>query len=327
MRLSKVVVPILAAALHLGSAPAFAQQPMNDQLRATARTLGEEGIKLFEEGRYSEALDRFERADALVHAPTLGLLAARTLEKLGRLIEASERYRAVMLVQLDAKAPEPFKEAQETASKELEAVRARIPTLEIVVEGPGAEAAKVTLDGNEVPRAIIGVKTPVDPGVHRLEAETPTAAAVSDLSIDEKQAARAVLTLVPKEPAPGDKQPVVGPKPKPSTQRTIGFVTLGVGGGLAVMGIAAGITGLVKEGELVDKYGCKDDACPPSAKDALASYTTARTLSIVGYVAGGIGIGTGLALVLTAPKAPARTNKAHIEPWLGIGSAGLRGTF
>jgi len=327
MRLSKVVVPLLAAALHLGSAPAFAQQP-NDQLRATARALGDEGVKHFEAGRYSEALDRFERADALVHAPTLGLLAARSLEKLGRLVEAAERYRAVMLVQLDAKAPEAFKEAQETASKELEAVRARIPTLEIVVEGPGAEAATVMLDGNEVPKAIIGVKTPINPGVHRLEAETPTAAAVSDLTIDEKQAARAVLTLTPKEAAVGgNKPPVTGPRPKASPQRTIGFVTLGIGGGVAVMGIAAGITGLVKQRELVDEYGCKDDACPPRAEEALASYNTARTLSIVGYVVGGVGVATGLALVLTAPKTPAPTNKAHIEPWIGIGSAGLRGTF
>jgi hypothetical protein len=328
MRLSKVVVPLLAAALHLGSAPAFAQKPVNDQLRATARALGEEGIALFEQGKYSEALDRFERADALVHAPTLGLLAARSLEKLGRLIEASERFRGVMLVQLDAKAPAQFKEAQATAGKELEAVRARIPTIEIVVEGPGAEQATVTVDGAEVPRAIIGVKTPINPGVHRIEAETPTATAVSRMSIDEKQTVRAVLTLVPKETALGDKQPVVvGTKTKSSLQRTMGFVTLGVGGGFAVMGIAAGITGLVKQNTLVKDFKCDDTGCPQNAKEALASYTTARTLSIVGYVVGGVGLGTGLALVLTAPKAPAPTNKAHIEPWVGIGSAGLRGTF
>jgi hypothetical protein len=332
MRLSKVVVPLLAAALYLGSAPAFAQaQPLNDQLRATARALGEEGISLFEKGRYAEALDRFERADALVHAPTLGLLAARSLEKLGRLVEAAERYRGVTLVQLDPKAPDAFKEAQTTASKELEAVRARIPTLEIVVEGPGAEQATVTVDGTEVPKAIVGVRTPINPGVHRIEAETPTASAVSDLSIDEKQAARAVLTLVPKETTPPDagngKQPPVTTTKAP-LRRTLGFVSLGVGGAFTVMGIATGISTLSKEKELKRAHGCDGGVCPfDTPQGPLDSYNRMRALAITGFVVGGVGLAAGVALILTAPKPPAQTNKAHIEPWVGLGSAGLRGTF
>ncbi len=332
MRLSKVVVPLLAAVLSFASAPAFAQ--VNDQLRATARALGEEGIALFEKGRYAEALDRFERADALVHAPTLGLLAARSLEKLGRLIEASERYRAVTLVELDAKAPEAFKEAQTTAIKELEAVRARIPTLEIVVEGPGAEGATVTFDGTEVPKAIVGVRTPINPGVHHLEAETPTASAVSDLSVDEKQAARAVLTLVPKETTPpgGDgKQP--GAKGKAPLQRTLGFVSLGVGGGLVVMGAISGIIALGALSDF-DRLCEPGTRCTPKKKEdkaevekVIKTYDTANPITITGFVAGGVALAAGVALVLTAPKTPAPTNKAHVEPWIGLGSAGLRGTF
>lgn len=325
MRLSKVVVPLLAAVLNFGSAPAFAQ--VNDQLRATARALGEEGIALFEKGRYAEALDRFERADALVHAPTLGLLAARSLEKLGRLVEASERYRGVTLVELDPKAPEAFKEAQATAIKELEAVRARIPTLEIVVEGPGAEGATVTLDGTEVPKAIVGVRTPINPGVHHLEAETPTATAVSDLSVDEKQAARAVLTLVPKEATPpgGDgKSP--GAKGKAPLQRTLGFVSLGVGGAFTIAGVISGSVALARGKEL-DQYCPTPSECPQSYRDKVDAQQTARTASIIGFAVGGAGLVAGVTLLLTAPKTPAPTNKAYIEPWVGLGSAGLRGTF
>jgi tetratricopeptide (TPR) repeat protein len=340
MRLSKVVVPLLAAALYLGSAPVSAQaQPVNDQLRATARALGEEGITLFEKGRYAEALDRFERADALVHAPTLGLLAARSLEKLGRLVEAAERYRGVTLVQLDAKAPDAFKEAQTTASKELEAVRARIPTLEIVVEGPGAEQATVSVDGTEVPKAIVGVRTPINPGVHRIEAETPTASAVSDMSIDEKQAARAVLTLVPKETTPppgGDGKQPPSTTSKAPLRRTLGFVSLGVGGAFVVMGIAGAVYAANNRAEVAElcKEFLEDGVrCELSGErykrgeDARAGYKTGDRLAVAGFVVGGIGLAAGVALILTAPKAPAQTNKAHIEPWIGLGSAGLRGTF
>jgi tetratricopeptide (TPR) repeat protein len=336
MRVSKAAVPLFVALFYL-SATASAQ-PRPDQLRATARSLGEEGIALYEKGSYAEALDRFDRADELVHAPTLGLLAARSLEKLGRLVEAAERYRAVMLVQLDEKAPDAFSEAQATASKELEALRPRIPTLEIVVEGADASQSRVTLDGTDVPRAMIGVKTPINPGVHRLEATGPSSSAFKDLNIREKEAARAVLTLASQTPKTVTKDA----KPEPdkgsksgSTRRILGITSLGVGGGLVVLGAVGAANAYALNNRLKDEFGCgtpKPGVCPDRGdqnterNEVLGAYDGSRVLAGVGIGLGAAGLITGTVLLLTLPKKKS-ADRASIEPWFGLGSAGLNGTF
>src|SRR4051812_4084136 len=85
------VASAVVIALALLAAPARAQS-LDDSTRSAARGLGEEGIALFDRGDYAGALARFERAEAVVRMPTLSLRAAWCLEKLGRLVEAAERY-------------------------------------------------------------------------------------------------------------------------------------------------------------------------------------------------------------------------------------------
>ena len=321
--------------MFCAASPVGAQQ-IDDQMRATARSLADEGITFFDQGKYSDALDRFERADALVHAPTVGLLAARTLEKLGRLVEASERYRAVMNVPLDDKAPDAFRDAQTTASNELAALTPRIPSIEIVIEGPGAEQATVTLDGKPVPKALIGAKTLINPGVHRVEATSPAASDAQDMKIAEKQAFRAVLKLVPKTSTPPEVTPpeeTKKPLPPGTIQRYAAYGAFGLGGAGLIMGIGAGIAAIGEKSSL--DTNCKANPgtpdCTPGTSDfrsATKTYNTDRTLSTVGFVVGGVGLAAGAALFFTAPKAPkADPTQASIEPWIGFGSAGLRGSF
>ena len=74
----------------------------------------------------------------------------------------------------------------------------------------------------------------------------------------------------------------------------------------------------------------KDDTpvSPLRYKNYRDSIDTRATLSTAMFVVGGVGLTAGLVLLLTAPKAkPATPTKASVEPWIGIGSAGLRGTF
>lgn len=339
MRLSKMIGLLLVGAMAFAASPVGAQ-PIDDQMRATARALADEGATFFDQGKYSEALDRFERADSIVHAPTVGLFVARTLEKLGRLVEASERYRTVMNVVLDDKAPEAFREAQTTASNELNALTPRIPSIEIVIEGEGAEQASVQLDGKPVPRALLGVKTLINPGVHRVEAETTTAVGAVDLTIVEKQAVRSVVTLKPKQAASQDG-PVVPPKgdekPEPppgAMQKYAAYGAFGLGGVGLIMGIGAGVAALGARSDLDDYCGTVGNTCTGNRPDSEfkklnSTYDSDRTLSTVGFVVGGVGIAAGVALLLTLPKPakPAEPQKAHLEPWIGLGGAGFRGVF
>src|SRR5580700_919246 len=108
-----LMVPVVLACASAGRA-----DPIDEPTRAAARAAAEDALARFDRGDYTGALDLFNRADALVHAPTLGLMAARCLEKLGRLVEASERYLAVTKVQLDPGAPASQAKAQVTAEQE-----------------------------------------------------------------------------------------------------------------------------------------------------------------------------------------------------------------
>src|SRR5689334_15189282 len=119
----------LTVACFLAAArPALAQDaPIEDATRTRARALGEEGNSLYDKGDYESALDRYERAAALVNVPTLGLKSARCLAKLGKLIEASERYLAVSRVMLAPDAKDVHKQAVVYAGDERDKLLSRLP--------------------------------------------------------------------------------------------------------------------------------------------------------------------------------------------------------
>src|SRR5690349_3336121 len=75
-----------------------AQSPSDDATRAVARELGVEGIQAYQANDVSTADQKLEKAYRLFAAPTLGLWSARSRAKLGRLVEAAERYRQVVQI-------------------------------------------------------------------------------------------------------------------------------------------------------------------------------------------------------------------------------------
>ncbi len=53
---------------------------------------------------------------------------------------------------------------------------------------------------------------------------------------------------------------------------------------------------------------------------------SAKTLSLVGFIAGGVGVAAGATLFVLSNK-PSEAGSAGVEPWIGLGSAGLGGRF
>src|SRR6266851_3038867 len=82
------------AVLSLPSRPVAAQPSASD--RATARALAEEGGEALDRKNYEIAADRFARADALVHAPTLSIELARAQVGLRKFVEAQETYLRII---------------------------------------------------------------------------------------------------------------------------------------------------------------------------------------------------------------------------------------
>lgn len=326
---------------------------LDDQTRAAARAIGEEGLSLYDQARYVDALDRFERADELIKAPTLGLMAARSLEKLGRYVESTERYQQVMDMKLPADASETFKNAQSTAAKERGALLPKIPTVEVSVTGPGAnEVTTLMLDGRRLPPERFGTsrpisaKLPVDPGDHRLEAQSNSGEAFERFNVSEAGNERVVLTLAPspnklrpppnaKDPAAGQassssQQPAAMPPRRGETQKTAAWISLGVGAAGTLLGVITGSVAASIHSDFTDPP-CDTDArtCPSSFADQIDTYSTLRPLSTTGFVIGGIGLGLGTVLLLTLPKGGARYSAGNVQitPWIGPTSAGLQGSF
>jgi hypothetical protein len=302
--------------------------PVDDETRATARVIAQEGLDFYDKGRYGEALDRLERANKLVEAPTLTLMIARCLQKLGRLVEASERYLEVTRTKLDMRASDLFKKAVIDATKEREALMPMIPTVTVVVEGAGPGDVAVTLDGKLVPPALIGVKRLINPGKHRIEARQGELSDLEEISLATGESKTVTLALKPPPKAPVK----VEARGSGGTQRILGFIGIGVGGAGVVTGIVTGGLAASKGSDLEAK-GCVEGHCLKSLRGEVATYNTLRVVSSVGIFAGAALAAGGVVLLLTAPKgasdasgAPG-TEQARVEPFIGVGSAGVRGTF
>jgi hypothetical protein len=313
---------LLFTAALLAAVSAAHAAPADDAMKSTARRIAKEGLDLYDSGKYKDALDRFVRADQLVHAPTMGLMAARSLAKLGRLVEASERYLTVSQTPLEADASSAFREAIASAASEREALQPRLASVFITVELPAdaAGTASVTIDGTAVPAAMIGLKRPTDPGPHTLEATYKDVLKTLSIDLKEGESSPAHFDL---------RSTAVAPVPSSSSPlRPVGWLTVGLGVAGLSLGAVTGGLAFAKKGELDTKWKCVDNFCPTHAADAdVNALNTMRTLSTAGFVAGGLALAGGITLLILAPKPTATSARALWSPRIGFGTVGLQGAF
>ncbi len=273
--------------------------------RSAARELAREGLALLNEERYADAEDRLRRAFELVPAATVAVLRARALERLDRLVEATESYETAVRLGREPAAPPAFKDAAREAEAELLRLRPEVPRLTITLAGAASDdpALAVELDGEPVPPALLNVARPVDPGQHLVLASY--AETVHDTRYVTVSRGGAVKVLMRIDAVVGAAS-VAAPPPAPaepgaaapSRQRQLGWVTTGVGGvGLGV-GVVSGLRMLAYQGELDD--GCRPH-CPAELDDELAGFRATRTVSAVGYGVGMLAVGLGAGMILTAP--------------------------
>jgi hypothetical protein len=328
----------LALSLTCFSLPAVAQQVDEDQARAAARQLADEGFDAFQAGDFKTATDRFGRAFDVLRVPRIGLDYARSLEKVGRLVEASERYAEISRLPVPTLKAEVHAQAQRDAALELEALRPRLPRLKISVSGltPGA---KVTLDGRPFAVALLDTAVPVDPGEHVVEVVEGDRSDRRTLAIGERESQALSLLLPPPPPAAPEPQapppsavPVTPlPQRDDSGPRPLvvgGWIGVSVGAaGLLLGGISAGIAWKQNEA-LEESGGCEEDVCAPSLQADVDSYARSRIASTVGFVLGGVAVATGATLLIvdlvsaSEPETP-----APLRAWVGPAGAGLYGTF
>lgn len=279
-----------ASALMTFGWPARAGAEPGEAERAQARSLANEAANAYARGDYAEADPLFARAYTLVPAPTIALLHARTLVKLGRWLEASAVYERGARTELPPKAPEPFRRAVSDAREEGDALRARQPRLQVTLAQPKTRhSARILLDGRALSRERFGVWLALDPKPHTLELERDGVIVARERIVLREGEARVRQLELPRETDAG------------RAQRIAGWTSLGAGG----VGLAVGLgTGLAAIGAHSDaERACADRICEPgsSGADALQRFYDYRTVSTVAYAVGAVGLGLGAVLLLTAP--------------------------
>jgi hypothetical protein len=342
MRTSSLIALTFPFALLL-AAPSASAQPVDAATKSAARGVAEEALKLYDKGDYAGAYEKANRANELVHAPTMALLTGRCLEKLGRLVEASEKYLEASRAPLEPGASAAQKSAQTEADKARTALMPRIPSVELALDPPAPDA-QVMLDGKEVPAAMVGIKRPIDPGKHSVAVSRGGASANQDFTLRESDSVRVVLKAPQGKPnaayyaPPPGGQPVVmmyppGTVPPPPAMKrrstgmfVTGIILIPVG---AITAIAGGI--ILASSSATTSFV---DSSGFSTNTGSASGTGAAVLAVGGLmlvggivmtVIGGKKVPVNEALLLDPRHSPP-TPKASVTPLLGPMS-GLRVQF
>jgi hypothetical protein len=335
---------LLVAALALAPDQVFAQQ-VDDRARAAARTLAEDGVNALQSGDTDSAVDKLERAYAIVKLPTVGLWAARALVKSGKLVNAAERYNEVSRY---TGAPDARQDqAKRDAMREHDELLPRIPSAILVLDGALAADVAVTIDGEPVQAALVGTALPVDPRHHVARATKNAGGEAAEQPFDAAEGQKVTVTLkfgagatTPVATTTVAATTVVSPDTTTdatadsggggkfwNTQRTIGVA---VGGAGVVAAVVSGIftAGALSKKSDAEDSGCKDGNCTSQkGVDLLGDARSSGNVATITGIAGLAMIGAGVVLFVTAPSPSSGAVALAPAVLPGGGFMSARGTF
>lgn len=320
----------------LGTASPVFAEGTDDATRAAARSIATAGVNAYQQNDFALASAKLEKAYSLVKAPTFGLWSARSLVKLGKLVQASERYREVGRLSFSGGDPAVQKQAQVDAAAELEALVPRVPSIVIQLSGAVANETSIRVNGVAVSAALVGEQMLVDPGDHAITAENGGRRVRAHVSVAEGERKTVELAFRADASQPNAPAPVVPagtasqsePNAKQTgkgigTQRSFALVS----GGIGVVGVALGTVFGLKSKSNHDRaanLGCSGATCPTDdGLKASADARSAGNFSTVAFAVGVAGVVGGAALWFTAR--PAQTSSTQVGA--GFGSIQLRGSF
>lgn len=325
----------LLAVLMLGAAGAHAEE--DAATRAAARKLAEDGVAALQNGDAATAVQKLEKAHNMLKAPSVALWSARALAKRGLLVEAAERLREAsrLPVSGDTGVQE---QAKRDAEKELSELSPRIPSLVIAISSAGDAPVTVTLDGRPIPSDLLGEDRPVNPGPHRLVAKRGADERSLDVTLAEGERKPASLDFGSAAPTPasptgapaGDTGASTASSSSGGGNKTLAFVALGAGAaGLIVGGVTGGLA-MSKKSKLDDNHvDCLNGQCTYAVESDVKSLRTFRTVSTIGFIAGGVLAATGVVLLITSggSQQQGAQQRPHVALSVGPGNLQLAGSF
>ena len=288
-----VTLGCVLAALACVAAPrtAMAQQaPPGDV--SQARELFVQASELRDHGDLPGALDKFKAAHTLADNPITTFELARTYAALGKLVEARDAFASIARLPVRADETERATQARRDGAKAADDLRARIP-----------EPAPPSKEGD--PREVERAVPPAPAEAREPKAEVPAPA------------------------APPASPPVEAPRPAPEGGGNhfgpFAWVGFGVGAAGFLSGSIFAAATLSKASSI--STHCSTTACEQTGTDAAHSARDLGVAAVVSYTLSAVGVGVGLADLLLYSRAPAATSDRSVHPWIGLGAAGVRGSF
>ena len=279
--------------------PALAQTATDS---ATAETLFNEALALLESKKLVEACTKLEASQTLDPGVGTLLYLADCYEQIGRTASAWATFREAAYMAKD--------KADERESVAIEHARELEPQLSFLTVTVTAPAVGLELEHNGKPlgSALWGSAFPVDPGAHIVEASAPGKKAWSrtlSIATGPRKEALLVPELLEAEPEPVVVEPAT-PPPVPldtgETQKTVGWVLLGVGSAAVVTG---GVFALFARSDDASAAAeCRPDRIELCSRAGVELGESAETKATLAGLSAGLGLaalGTGVTLLLTAP--------------------------
>jgi hypothetical protein len=307
---------VASSAALAGSGRAVAQEAQAADSSEYTRTI-EQAVEQFRAREFDHARELFQAAHKLQPS-------ARTLRGVGLTDFESGRY-AIAIAELTAALTETRKPLEAQQRIEVQAVIAHasgfVGTLEVAVT---PKEATLSVDG--VPAT--GESFQLDAGDHTLRASAPGyIEAERNVHVLPADLTRMDLAL---EPVASASYPVATTTSGDSTQLTAAWIVGGIGVAGVIVASVFGIRSILKHNES-DRYCGKDGLCSdPRGVSAMEAARSAGDVSTVAFVAGGLALGVGTVLLLTAPASDVNDterNQSATRLEIGPGAVQLRGAF
>lgn len=323
MRLAWLPCSLLLAATL--ASPAAAATPVSQEAQEHFNA----GVSFLQDpdgARYEEAYREFKAAYAASASwKILGNLgiAAYKLERDGEAINAFRKYLSEGGNEIDAEERAQVQRDLSTLEASAAKLSVEAPEGAMILDErfPATGSAVQNSYGPAKGTLEIGVR----PGRHRFTASLNGRSSASwEIELEPKKASSHTFTF--------DDAKATGSASNASGNglRVGSYVAFGVGAaGLAV--------GTIFTLQAQDKFKQGNALCPTSGTCTLSSADaqkreafgkdgdSARTLSVVGFAAGGVGIATGITLLLLSGSKKQET--ARIQPYVGASELGFRGSF